>query len=90
MSKLWKPPVYSPKALGVQWLNNIHQTHDLYCGCPSPLKHLQELIKEKECRHFVDAATTTETGGDTTENVDTFDEGDLQQLFEAEKEENIR
>lgn len=91
MSYLWKPSLYTTKALQTQWINNIFQSHDLFCGCPKPLFHLKEALKEKECRHFTEEEDTTkEIGGIQDGAADTFDEGDLAQLFEAEKEEEKR
>lgn len=90
MSKLWRPALYSTKGLQTQWINGIFQSHDLFCGCPKPLNHLKEALKEKECRHFTEETTTEETGGIQDGDVDNFDEGDLEQLFEAEKEEEKR
>lgn len=87
MSKLYKPTEYKPRALQNAWMNNIFQTHDLWCSCNSTIKHLKEIIKEQECRHSRDAATTTETGGTTTTEETGFDEGDLESLF-ALTEEN--
>lgn len=86
MSKLFKPTTLSPKALQNAWMNTIFQTHDLWCLCENPLKHLKDIIKKQECRHFNDAATSTETGGDTKENEDGFDAGDLETLFATEND----
>lgn len=33
MSKFLKEPVYHGKALEDQWVNSIHNNHDLFCGC---------------------------------------------------------
>lgn len=90
MSKLWKPAVYSTRALEQQWINNIHQSHDLFCGCPKPLQHLKLILHDQKCDLFTEKDTTEETTGITNVPEDNFDEGDLQQLFEAEKEEEKR
>lgn len=86
MSKQYKPTKLTPRALQNAWMNNIFQTHDLWCECENPLKHLKEIIKKEECRHTTDAATTTETGGDTENNEDGFDAGDLETLFATEND----
>lgn len=90
MSKSWRPPLYTPKGLQNQWINNIFQSHDLFCGCPKPFLHLKEIIEDQKCDRFTEKETTTETTGIPPTNEDNFDEGDLQQLFEAEKEEEKR
>ena len=89
MSKFLREPVYSRKALNNQWLNCIIATHDLFCGCEEPINHLKSILPKEKCRHS-DAATSTETGGTTKEEDLILDDGDLEQLFEAEREEEKR
>lgn len=81
MSKLFKKTTLSPRALQNAWMNNIFQSHDLWCECQDPLKHLEDIINKEKCRHFKDAETTTETGGDTKTEETGFDDGDLERLF---------
>lgn len=90
MSKFQKERLYEGRSLQNQWLNVIIATHDLHCGCTTPLDHLKELIKKETCHPTKDAATTTETGGTDGENDLILDEGDLETLFQAEKEEEER
>lgn len=86
MSKYFQPAFSSKRGLEIKWLNIIHQTHDIICGCDTATEHLQDLINKEKCRHFKDAATTTETGGTQDEGEDTFDEGDLEKLFSKEND----
>ena len=81
MSKCYKATTYSARALENAWMNSIFNNHDLFCICDNPLDHLKELIKRDQCRHSTDAATTTETGGDTKTDEIGLDEGDLDTLF---------
>lgn len=87
MSKFLQPPLYKGKAIENQWKNLIFTSHDLLCGCNSPIKHLFHLFEEK-CHHTAD--TTPENGdptaAGTTEEDFNLDEGDLDQLFTVEKE----
>ena len=85
MSDYIKPTLYTGRGLENQLKNCIFNVHDLCCGCPKPLKHLQHLFNE-ECRH---SATTTENGGpdkeDTAGEDFHLDAGDLEQLFDVEE-----
>ncbi len=90
MSEFQKERLYEGRSLQNQWLNVIIGTHDLHCGCITPLDHLKSILQKETCLPTKDAATSTETGGTAGNDEDTFDEGDLQSLFEAEKEENER
>lgn len=36
----WKPPQYGIRGRENQWIGSIIQTHDCFCGCDDPLKHL--------------------------------------------------
>lgn len=90
MSKFQRPPVYTKRGQDNQWINLIHNSHDLYCGCNKPIDHLLDIINKEKWHHTTDAATTTENGG-TTENQElTIDEGDLENLFSEENDVDER
>lgn len=81
MSKHLQPCLYTGKALEQQWINLIHGSHDLCCGCPSAFDHLKEIIKNQECLSTEKEETTT---GEIAENIGEnfgIDEGDLEKLF---------
>ncbi len=87
MSKLQKPCLYEGQALDNQWMNNIYNSHDLFCGCLDPIKHLQGIVARQQCRRTKDAETST---GETKENhgIDfAIDGGDLEKLFEEKDDE---
>lgn len=87
MSDYIKPCVYSGRHLENQWINTIFQSHDLFCGCLQPLKHLENIKKREKWLHTTDTGTGTDDHGTTTVPEDTgFDPGDLEKLFE-EKED---
>lgn len=84
MSKHLTPCLYKGRALENQWKNTIFNTHDLFCGCDNPLKHLKAIIEE-ECLPFDTTTTDGDHKKDTDEKEDfILDDGDLQQLFDAE------
>lgn len=86
MSKFLQPVKYNGRQQENNWINfNIHY-HDSFCGCPDPLKHLKHLL-DQQCRHFKDAATTTETGGIPDDGDFGIDDGDLERLFAIENED---
>lgn len=85
MSKFFKPPVYSKKALENQWINFIYQSHDLICGCPEPIHHLKHILKDKWPR-TADAGTSTDPQNGDAEDDFPLNAGDLDQLFTTEKE----
>lgn len=37
---VWEPPFYNLRGREVQFVNAIHTTHDLFCGCDSPSLHV--------------------------------------------------
>lgn len=86
MSKLYKPTQFTPKALEREWINNIFQSHALFCDCNNAGEHFEYLLNQQKCRHFKDAATTTETGGTQDGGDLTIDEGDLERLFDPEND----
>lgn len=88
MSKLWKPKNYTGRALQNQLLNCMISSHDLCCGCDKPVQHINKITSEALCRHFKDTGTTTNQDGDATAAEDfDLDAGDLERLFEIEKED---
>lgn len=91
MSSLLKNPAYTPKQLELQWYNNIHHSHDLFCGCNKPILHLLHIINrkgnapkpEKDIKNI--QCLLTGEKEKTTEDDDIFQPGELEELF---KEEN--
>lgn len=81
MSKFQKPSLYSGRALDNQWMNNIFNSHDLFCGCLDPIKHLRDILKQQRCPS---SKTTTKDG---TPDGDDFiiDAGELETLFATEE-----
>lgn len=79
MSHYQREPLYKGRALDNQWLNTIIGTHDLCCGCPTPVKHLKDILK---CRGDTDGEEEDKDHGTTTVPEDGFDAGDLESLFE--------
>lgn len=86
MSKLYKKTTFTPRALEREWINTTFQAHALFCDCDDPAKHFNYLINQQKCRHFKDAATTTETGGTPDGDDLTIDAGDLENLFAPEND----
>jgi len=82
MSKLQQKPIYGDRAIQIQWMNLIFNSHGMICGCDNPRKHLQDLLDldDKKC-----LLTTPVTDGDEGHSGDAaFDgitEGDLEELF---------
>lgn len=100
MNPIWKKPSSSLRQLELGWINNINQTHDLWCHCEDPTTHLlycinkfstvqKPLIDIKNIRCLLTGKPTT-PAEDTTEKDDPeFLEGELEMLFkEKEKPEN--
>lgn len=86
MSTYLQNPTLTPRALETEWMNNIVSTHQLICSCEKPFKHLEHLLKQQDNKWRL---TEEDTGKETTQNGDddVFTEGDLNALFEAEKED---
>ena len=38
--KIWEAPFYNIRGRETTWINGIHTSHDLFCGCDSPDLHL--------------------------------------------------
>lgn len=83
MSKFLTPALYKNKALETQWLNNIHSTHDLFCGCDDTIRHLISILSTGGKQLCLPSTSTedatTQTGGEDVEDI--LDEGDLDALF---------
>ncbi len=47
MTSKLTPALYRGKSLEQQWVNNIYGSHDLFCGCEDPIKHLQEILRPR-------------------------------------------
>lgn len=86
MSKFYVPTKNSPRQLQNQWINLIIHSHDQFCDCQTPIKHLEDILLQQKCRHFKDAATTTEDGGTPTDPDTIIDAGDLDILFSEEND----
>lgn len=84
MSKLQKPTIYSKRGLDTQWMNVIVGSHDLFCGCDKPIKHLEDILFQEKCRHFKDTATTTTTDPGAETDDFAIKDGDLEELFKEE------
>ncbi len=73
----YKPANSSQKAQEKNYLNLIFSSHDFFCYCNTPGKHILHLIKpiaEEEPCHG-DTPTTKEDGDPD------IDDGDLERLF---------
>lgn len=83
MSKFITPPLYSERALELQWKNTIFNSHDLFCGCNDTTRHLISILATENKQLCLPSTSTedatTQTGGDEIEDI--LDEGDLDALF---------
>lgn len=88
MSKFLQHSLYTGKALENQWINNIFQSHDLFCGCPKPIRHLLCILnKQGNCPKPEDEIKNIEcliTGEKDDFNLDDISPGELEQLFAEE------
>lgn len=89
MSDYIKPALYKGRALNNQWINLIWQSHDLFCGCPDPLDHLHKILPKQKCHSTEITTPTTTNDGEDGEDFH-LSAGDLERLFDAEKEDNER
>lgn len=82
MSKLQQKPIYGDRAIQIQWMNLIFNSHGIVCGCDNPRQHLQDLLEldDKKC-----LLSTTVTDGNADHHgdvdIDGFSAGDLEELF---------
>jgi len=85
MSTYLQPTIYGKEALQLQWLNNIHHSHGLFCGCEKPFEHLQEILNKRGHQLCLPGPTTEEDGdnqhGDAADNVL---DGELEDLFKED------
>lgn len=80
MSSLLTPSLYKGKAVEQQWVNSIFGTHDLFCGCPDAILHLQNILQPKN--QLCLPSTTGEKEDPGSDAVDTLQDGELEKLFE--------
>lgn len=83
MSDCLTPALYKGRALDLQWMNNIYNSHDLFCGCQNPINHLNEILKrdkQQKCLPSTTAGDTADHGENTADYA--LEEGDLDALFE--------
>ncbi len=91
MSKFQKPCLYEGRQLDNQWMNLIYTSHDLYCGCLKPIKHLEDIVNQQKCRSTKDIGTNTPTKEEDGDEDDfNIDEGDLNKLFEDAETADLR
>ncbi len=83
MSKYQQPCLYRGHALDNQWMNIIFQSHALFCGCDSTIKHLQDIISKQQWLHTEEKPTTSGEKDDHTKQDFDIENGDLEQLFAA-------
>ncbi len=81
MSKHQRPCLYQGKALEQQWINCIYGTHDLFCGCPSAIQHLKDIINNQQCHSTEEKENTTGEIAENTGEDFGIDAGDLEKLF---------
>lgn len=88
MSKYQKPSCYEKRALDNQWINNIYGSHDLFCGCLQPIKHLLDIIKETPwLRSYIDDDGKTSTKENQDGGEFNIDPEDLEKLFEQKEDD---
>lgn len=87
MSKFLQPCLYEKNALENQLVNVVYGCHDLMCGCLSPIEHLNEIINKQKCHLTKDIGIQTgESDTGNQKEIDTFDAGDLEELFKENAE----
>lgn len=87
MSKQLQNVKYGPKQLETNWVNNIFHSHDLFCGCDNPLKHLIIILNkqgkapkpESEAKNIL--CLITGEGDSTDPEEEPFGDGELERLF---------
>ncbi len=79
MSKFQKPALYQGKALDQQWINNIFNSHDLFCGCNHVIDHLKSILADPTWPGTGETSTAKEDTGPTDETG--LSPGDLERLF---------
>lgn len=83
MSKHLQPALYNGKAMELQWVNFIYQSHDLICGCQSPITHLQDILRRDNNKQLcLPSPTDGDKDGEDPKDIDTgLEEGELDRLF---------
>lgn len=84
MSSFLSPCIYSKKGLENQWVNCIWNTHEMFCGCNKPWKHLEDILKRQGAQLCLPSTTAdvgTATEPDVTEDDHGLEPGDLDRLF---------
>lgn len=84
---------YGPRQLELNWMNNIFNSHDLFCGCDDPFLHFLILVNktgnapkpEPEIKNIKCLITGKTTTGEK-EELD-FDDGELERLFQEDNVE---
>nr|UHS18394.1 MAG: hypothetical protein [Betatorquevirus sp.] len=84
MSKYLREPCYRNRQLENKWINVIFESHDLICGCNTPIDHLNHIIDEQRC-----PPSTAKDGEKTTGKAEEepFTDGDLERLFAEDGED---
>ncbi len=90
MSKALQPTIYNGKSLENQWKNNFWSSHELICGCNDPLLHIITLFnKEGNAPKPFEELKNIKCliiGKPTTTEEDGFGPGELEKLFEEDKD----
>lgn len=76
MSKFLQPCIYTQNAIENQLRNCLISAHDLCCGCTQPLEHINHLTTPQ--------CLSTDGGHGTATDIDAFDAGDLEKLFDED------
>lgn len=85
MSSYYSKPLYTPKNLELQWLNNTVSSHDLWCGCNKPWKHLQEILQSRGTQICLTGTVDDKDAGTQTGDDDLdLAPGELERLFAEE------
>lgn len=84
MSKFLRDPCYRNRQLENKWINVIFESHDLICGCNTPIDHLNGIIEEQKCPRSTAEDTEKTTG---KEDEEPFTSEDLEKLFDQDTED---
>lgn len=89
MSTTWTPSKYGVRQKETNWLNLINHSHDMFCGCETPMLHFLKAAKsrggifglpEKQLDNIISCLSTTEAavfpGNSTIELKTTEDQGE--------------
>lgn len=94
MSSIWKKPEVTLRQTELTWMNNIYNSHDLWCHCEDPQLHLMIIINKTSSAPKPESEITNIkcllTGDHTTaatEDDGGFAPGDLEKLFEEDIED---